>query len=102
MNGPAYPGTLEFGWRDDVTLLWFLIVGFLAGAAARALVPGDDPMPWWQTLLLGVVGSYVGGFLVALFPGGRSPLDFTTSGLIGSIIGAIIALLIYRNIRARG
>lgn len=84
-----------------MNFIWFLIVGFVAGAAARGLVPGDDPMPWWQTLLLGVVGSYVGGFIFALFPGGRTPLDFSTSGLIGSVIGAVIALLVYRRIRAR-
>jgi len=83
-----------------VNFIWFLIVGFVAGAAARGLVPGDDPMPWWQTLLLGVVGSYVGGFLLAFFPGGNSPLDFTPARLIGSIIGAIVVLLVYRRIQA--
>ena len=82
-----------------MNLIWFLIVGFIAGALARAIVPGDDPMPWWQTMLLGVVGAYVGGFVLAFFPGGNSPLDFTPAGLIGSVIGAVIALLVYRRVR---
>ena len=82
-----------------MNLIWFLIVGFIAGALARAIVPGKDPMPWWQTIILGIVGSYVGGFVLAFFPGGNSPLDFSTAGLIGSVIGAVIALLIYRRVR---
>jgi uncharacterized membrane protein YeaQ/YmgE (transglycosylase-associated protein family) len=47
-----------------------------------------------------VVGSYVGGFFGALFPGGGSPLDFTPAGFFGSIVGAIIALLVWRRIKA--
>lgn len=84
-----------------MNFIWFLIVGFVAGAAARGLVPGDDPMPWWQTLVLGVVGSYVGGFIFALFSRDREILDFSTTGLIGSVLGAIVVLLIYRRVRAR-
>jgi len=81
-------------------LIWTLIVGFIVGAVARAILPGRDVLNWWQTILLGVVGSYVGGFLGALFPGGGSPMDFTPAGFIGSIIGAVIALAIWRRIRA--
>lgn len=82
-----------------MNLIWFLIVGFIAGLIARALVPGDDSMPIWQTALLGIAGSYVGGFIFAIFSD-REILDFSTTGLIGSIIGAIVALLIWRRIKA--
>lgn len=76
-----------------------LLIGLVSGAIARALVPGKDPMAWWQTMLLGVVGSYVGGFVGSLFPGGRSPMDLGPSNIILSVIGAIIALLVWRRVK---
>jgi uncharacterized membrane protein YeaQ/YmgE (transglycosylase-associated protein family) len=80
-----------------LTLLGFLILGIIAGALARLLVPGRDPMGILGTMLLGIVGSFVGGFLANLLlnRGAEGGL-LQPSGLIGSIIGAVIALLIYR------
>ena len=76
-------------------VIWLLVIGLIAGFIARALVPGRDPMGLLATILLGVVGSFVGGFLGrALFGHGTHP--FGTAGIIGSIIGAIIVLLLYR------
>lgn len=84
-----------------MNLIWFLIVGLIAGFIARALVPGKDAMGFLPTLVLGIVGSFVGGFIFALFQSDRDVLDFSTTGLIGSIIGAIVALLVWRQIKAR-
>ena len=75
-------------------LIVFLIVGLIAGFIARALVPGPDPMGWLGTMILGIIGSFVGGTLAALIFGGT--LDISAAGLIGSIIGSIIVLLIWR------
>jgi uncharacterized membrane protein YeaQ/YmgE (transglycosylase-associated protein family) len=75
-------------------LIVFLIVGLIAGFIARALVPGPDPMGWLGTMVLGIIGSFVGGTLAALLFGGT--LDITPAGIIGSIIGSIIVLLIWR------
>ena len=75
-------------------LIVFLIVGLIAGFIARALVPGPDPMGWVGTMVLGIIGSFVGGTLAALLFGGT--LELSASGLIGSIVGAIIVLLIWR------
>ena len=75
-------------------LIVFLIVGLIAGFIARALVPGPDPMGWLGTMILGIIGSFVGGTLAALLFGGT--LDITAAGLIGSILGSIIVLLIWR------
>ena len=75
-------------------LIVFLIVGLIAGFIARALVPGPDPMGWLGTMILGVIGSFVGGTLAALLFGGT--LDVTPAGLIGSILGSIVVLLIWR------
>lgn len=79
-------------------LVW-LLVGLIAGALARLLVPGKDPMGWLGTLVLGLVGSLIGGFLGNLFFDGE--FDVTAAGIIGSVIGAIIALLAYRAIKGR-
>ena len=75
-------------------LVVFLIVGLIAGFIARALVPGPDTMGWLGTMILGIIGSFVGGTLAALLFGGT--LDVTPAGLIGSIVGAVIVLLIWR------
>jgi uncharacterized membrane protein YeaQ/YmgE (transglycosylase-associated protein family) len=82
-----------------VGLIAFLILGLIAGFIARALVPGPDPMGWVGTIVLGVIGSFVGGTLAALLFGGS--LDLTPSGIIGSIIGAILVLLIWRQMGGR-
>ncbi len=84
-------------------IIVMLIVGLVAGFIARLLVPGPDPMSIGGTIVLGVIGSLIGGFLGwALF--GRDAADgaFQTSGLIGSIIGAVLALLVYRAAGRRG
>ena len=80
-------------------IIVFLIVGLIAGFIARALVPGPDPMGWLGTMILGIVGSFVGGTLAALVFGGT--LELSPSGIIGSIIGAIIVLLIWRAMGGR-
>jgi uncharacterized membrane protein YeaQ/YmgE (transglycosylase-associated protein family) len=76
------------------TILVLLIIGLIAGAIARFLVPGRDPLGFLGTALLGIVGSFIGGLLWSLFAG--EGLQLRTSGLIGSVIGAVIALLVYR------
>lgn len=78
-------------------IISFIIIGLIAGAIARLLVPGKDSIGVLRTILLGMVGSFIGGFLgYLLFHSDGAHGLFQTSGLIGSIIGAVIALLIYR------
>ena len=82
------------------TIVGLVIIGFFAGLIARALVPGKQSMTILQTILLGVIGSFIGGFLGRLlFHHGSGFLQ--TSSWIGSIIGAIIALLIYIQVEQR-
>lgn len=76
-------------------IIAFLILGLVAGFIARWLMPGPDPMGWLGTMLLGIVGSLVGGTLAALLFGGT--LDINASGLLGSIIGALIVLWAWRQ-----
>ena len=82
-----------------VLIITLLIVGLIAGALARLLVPGKDPIGIGGTILLGIVGSFIGGFLGwAIFGHDKAQGAFQPSGLIGSVIGAVIALLIYRHL----
>jgi uncharacterized membrane protein YeaQ/YmgE (transglycosylase-associated protein family) len=90
-------------------LLWFivtfLVVGLIAGFMARTLVPGEDPLSVGATTVLGVSGSLVGGFLgYLLFGKDASDGAFRVSGLLGSIVGAVIAFGAwrYRQSRASG
>jgi len=83
-------------------IIVMLIVGLIAGAIARLLVPGKDPMGIGGTILLGIVGSFIGGFLgYVLFGDDKNDGFFQPSGLLGSIIGGVIALLIYRAVSGR-
>ena len=78
-------------------IIMLLIVGLIAGAVARLVVPGRDPMSLLRTLGLGVVGSFVGGFLENLvFLHTVSLFALHPAGILGSIIGSIIVLLISR------
>ncbi|HEX2027951.1 MAG TPA: GlsB/YeaQ/YmgE family stress response membrane protein [Nitriliruptorales bacterium] len=80
-------------------LIAFLVLGAVAGYLARLLMPGPDPMGCLATTALGTVGSLVGGTLGSLLFDGQLELDAT--GLIGSVIGAMIVLFLLRRGRAR-
>ena len=87
-------------------MLWFsivlLVVGLLAGALARLLVPGDDSMSLSATWLIGVAGSFVGGFLgYVLFGADIDDGAVQVSGVIGSVLGAVVILLIMRATNRR-
>jgi uncharacterized membrane protein YeaQ/YmgE (transglycosylase-associated protein family) len=78
-------------------IIVLLVVGLIAGAIARLLVPGRDPIGLLGTIALGVIGSFIGGFLQNLiFHHSLSVRHLHPVGIIGSIIGAIILLLIVR------
>jgi len=83
-----------------MAIIWTLIIGFLAGAVAKLLMPGKDPGGFIITTLLGIAGSFVARYLgIAL--GIYNAND--SAGFIASVIGAIILLAIYRLIvRHRG
>jgi len=82
-----------------VGIILLLIIGAIAGFLARAIVPGKDSMGIIPTIVLGIVGSFVGGFLGALIFG-KDALEglLQPSGIIGSILGAIVALLVYNAV----
>ncbi len=82
--------------------MWWIVIGFVAGLLARFIMPGDQPMGWIITIVLGLIGSVVGGFISsAVF--GTDPRDpnFQTSGLIMSTVGALIVLGLYLAVNKR-
>jgi uncharacterized membrane protein YeaQ/YmgE (transglycosylase-associated protein family) len=84
-------------------ILGWIVLGLLAGAIAKAILPGDDPGGIIITMVIGVVGALLGGFLgQALF--GVDTLDefFDISTWLTAIVGAIILLLLYRLVAGRG
>jgi len=85
-----------------VGIIGWIILGLLAGALAKAILPGDDPGGIIITTIVGVVGALVGGF-VAKVLGFGDPIDefFDWSTWLAAIIGAIALLLIYRAIASR-
>ena len=74
-----------------------VIIGLIAGAIARLLVPGRDPIGLLGTIVLGIAGSFIGGFLENLIQYHTlSVHNFRAAGIIGSVIGAVLLLVLLR------
>ncbi len=83
-------------------IIGIIVIGLIAGALARLLVPGRQNISILMTIVLGIIGSFVGGFLGYLIFHKDAQNGFLQpSGLIGSVIGAIIVLLIYTRVSHR-
>lgn len=81
-----------------MSIIWTIIIGFIAGVIAKFLMPGRDPGGFIITTLLGIVGAVVATYLgqaVGWYRAGEG------AGLIGAVVGAIILLAIYRMIAGR-
>ena len=79
-----------------------IVIGLIAGAVARLLIPGRQDIGVLMTIVLGIVGSFVGGFLgYVIFHKDSSGGFFQPAGIIGSIIGAVIVLLVYTRFGQR-
>ena len=81
-------------------IIGMLIVGLIAGALARLIMPGKDPMGILMTIVLGIAGSFVGGFIARLI-WHTDGSYIHPGGLILSILGAILLLWVWRMVRAR-
>ena len=76
---------------EGKSILGWIVMGLICGVIARLLVPGRDPMGWIATILLGIVGSLIGGFIAYAVNLGTAPYE--PGGWILSIVGSVIALL---------
>lgn len=87
------------------TILMWLVVGFLAGLLAKAVVPGsaDKPSGFLGTAILGIVGAIVGGFIYYLVSGGNSGFrtHFDLPSILWAALGAVIVVFIERAIAGR-
>lgn len=80
-------------------LIWTAIVGLIVGALAKAIMPGRDPGGIWITMLIGIVGAFVAGFIgraLGWYEPGQG------AGLIASILGALLLLWLYRRFSTSG
>ncbi len=76
-------------------IIAWIIFGFIIGLIARALVPGRQHMGFAMTTILGIAGSLIGGFVGSAIHGGENGVNgFHSAGWIGSILGAIVLLLV--------
>jgi len=81
-----------------MNVLWTIIVGFVVGVIAKLLMPGRDPGGFIVTVLLGIAGAVIAGFIgrqLGWYANGQGP------GIIGSVVGAILLLVIYRMVVGR-
>ena len=84
------------GYTRGMEIIGFLIIGLIAGLLARLLVPGRDPMGLLATMVLGIAGAFLAGFLARVLFNDQDGVQ-----LLGSVIGAVIVLLIWRAFVAR-
>ncbi len=80
-----------------IHFIWYIILGFIVGLIARAIMPGVQHMGFIATTLVGIVGSLVGGVIAHVLWRPRSGARFHSAGLILSIIGAIIVLYLWQR-----
>jgi uncharacterized membrane protein YeaQ/YmgE (transglycosylase-associated protein family) len=77
-----------------MAIIGWIIFGLIVGVIARFLMPGDQPMGLLMTILLGVAGSFVGGYIGSLVSGGGLSVA-EPSSWIGSVLGALLLLFLY-------
>lgn len=77
-------------------IIAWIVFGFFTGLVARALMPGSQKFGFVKTTLLGVGGSFAGGAIASLIAGGPMNAALTSAGFIGSVIGAILLLVLGR------
>lgn len=81
------------------TIITFIVLGLVAGALARLIVPGKQDLSIVATIVLGIIGSFVGGTLWSLIV--NQEFNLESASWIGSIIGAVLVLLAYLQFQKR-
>ena len=85
-----------------LSFIWWLIIGLIAGALARLIMPGRDAMGIVATIVLGIIGSVLGGLVSwAIWGVDTERGGFQPAGLLLSIVGAILVLGIWRMMKSR-
>jgi len=97
---PGWPDTLSFdsnfeGGNIMLHLIWYIIVGLIAGFVAKSVMHMHMTLLW--TIVLGVVGSIVGGLVTHLFSRPKEGAQFHPAGIIVSILGALLVLFLWHK-----
>lgn len=82
-------------------IITWIVFGLIAGVIAKFLMPGKDPGGFIVTILLGVAGALVGGFIARWFGIGAGVTGFNIGSFIIAVLGAILLLVVYRMVRGR-
>lgn len=96
----------RFSWDHDgrqadiMNFIAWIIFGLLAGMVAKIIMPGEDPGGIFVTILIGVAGAFVGGFLGNIF-GFQEVSGFNFPSFVTAVIGSLVLLLGYRLLRSR-
>jgi uncharacterized membrane protein YeaQ/YmgE (transglycosylase-associated protein family) len=78
-------------------LIWSIIIGFIVGLIARAIMPGVDHMGFWMTAIIGIGGSLVGGLIGSVVKRPAPGAPFHPAGFLLSIVGAVIVLYVVQH-----
>jgi uncharacterized membrane protein YeaQ/YmgE (transglycosylase-associated protein family) len=85
-----------------MSVIWFILFGLVVGLIARALMPGAQPMGFILTALLGMAGSFVGGYVGSLLRGGNAGFEIKDPyNWIGAVLGALLILIVYGLVAGR-
>ncbi|AZZ52697.1 MULTISPECIES: GlsB/YeaQ/YmgE family stress response membrane protein [Rathayibacter] len=82
-------------------IIGWIVLGLIAGALAKLILPGKQGGGWIITIILGIVGALLGGFIGGALFGRDDPMGFNLVSIILAVVGAIIVLLIYGAITGR-
>ncbi len=83
-------------------ILSWIIFGLIAGAVAKLLMPGRDPGGFIWTIIIGIVGAFIGGFIASLLGFAEMEQGFNLRSFIFAVVGSIVLLLIYRMVKGKG
>ena len=78
-----------------INIIAWVVFGLIAGALARLIVPGRQAIGWLMTIVLGIVGALVGGFLFSFIGLGGDGNEFSITNMLGAVLGGVLVLLIY-------
>jgi uncharacterized membrane protein YeaQ/YmgE (transglycosylase-associated protein family) len=87
-----------FRRKKMIHFLWMFIIGIVVGAIARLIIPGSEHLGILMTGLLGIAGSFVGGFIARLFSKPADGAMVHPAGLILSIVGAVLLLVVWNHV----
>ncbi|MDO5736175.1 MAG: GlsB/YeaQ/YmgE family stress response membrane protein [Propionibacteriaceae bacterium] len=77
------------------TIIGYIVIGLIGGALAKAILPGEQGGGWLATMVLGIVGALLGGFIGGALLGVKYDKIFSIEGLLFSVLGALLVLFIY-------